>query len=116
MLVQKHPYRRYVHETGLPGPLNFCGSLHRNLFRLRQIHLPQGFFFSSRRRHTSWPRDWSSAVCSSDLVTKLAAVYPVAHALAATRRRTTAAIDVVGTGSEERRVGKECRSRWAPYH
>src|SRR3984893_4740501 len=25
------------------------------------------FFFSSRRRHTSWPRDWSSDVCSSDL-------------------------------------------------
>src|SRR5690625_3947739 len=27
-----------------------------------------GFFFSSRRRHTRWPRDWSSDVCSSDLV------------------------------------------------
>src|SRR5439155_18685180 len=26
------------------------------------------FFFSSRRRHTRWPRDWSSDVCSSDLV------------------------------------------------
>src|SRR5690625_6228096 len=26
------------------------------------------FFFSSRRRHTSWPRDWSSDVCSSDLL------------------------------------------------
>src|SRR6266508_1950831 len=25
------------------------------------------FFFSSRRRHTRWPRDWSSYVCSSDL-------------------------------------------------
>src|SRR5690625_7220410 len=24
-------------------------------------------FFASRRRHTSWPRDWSSDVCSSDL-------------------------------------------------
>src|SRR6266508_5499834 len=27
-----------------------------------------GLFFSSRRRHTRWPRDWSSDVCSSDLV------------------------------------------------
>src|SRR5215208_4507143 len=27
------------------------------------------FFFSSRRRHTRWPRDWSSDVCSSDLDT-----------------------------------------------
>src|SRR5437660_7952050 len=25
------------------------------------------FFFSSRRRHTRWPRDWNSDVCSSDL-------------------------------------------------
>src|SRR6266508_1581294 len=29
------------------------------------------FFFSSRRRHTRWPRDWSSDVCSSDLVDNL---------------------------------------------
>src|SRR5207245_8187331 len=27
-----------------------------------------GFFFSSRRRHTRCYRDWSSDVCSSDLV------------------------------------------------
>src|SRR5207253_8729560 len=26
------------------------------------------FYFSSRRGHTKWPRDWSSDVCSSDLV------------------------------------------------
>src|SRR5690625_285737 len=25
------------------------------------------YFFSGRRRHTRWPRDWSSDVCSSDL-------------------------------------------------
>src|SRR5437870_6683452 len=31
------------------------------------------FFFSSRRRHTRWPRDWSSDVCSSDLAAGLAA-------------------------------------------
>src|SRR5690606_40299516 len=28
------------------------------------------FFFSSRRRHTSFSRDWSSDVCSSDLLEK----------------------------------------------
>src|SRR5690606_38786842 len=27
------------------------------------------FFFSSRRRHTRFSRDWSSDVCSSDLIT-----------------------------------------------
>src|SRR5439155_14864933 len=34
------------------------------------------FFFSSRRRHTRWPRDWSSDVCSSDLL-KYAAHFEV---------------------------------------
>src|SRR5690606_39962098 len=29
--------------------------------------LPLHFFFSSRRRHTRFSRDWSSDVCSSDL-------------------------------------------------
>src|SRR5690606_10442172 len=29
---------------------------------------PSFFFLSSRRRHTRFPRDWSSDVCSSDLI------------------------------------------------
>src|SRR2546428_4252905 len=29
------------------------------------------FFFSSRRRHTRSDRDWSSDVCSSDLITRV---------------------------------------------
>src|SRR3712207_5043975 len=33
------------------------------------------FFFSSRRRHTRYWRDWSSDVCSSDLYSGLAAQY-----------------------------------------
>src|SRR6266487_4730654 len=28
----------------------------------------RNFFFSSRRRHTRWTGDWSSDVCSSDLL------------------------------------------------
>src|SRR3712207_4453943 len=31
-------------------------------------HVAGGFFFSSRRRHTRYWRDWSSDVCSSDLL------------------------------------------------
>src|SRR5207253_4635588 len=34
-------------------------------------HVATLIFFSSRRRHTSWPRDWSSGVCSSDLSRKI---------------------------------------------
>src|SRR5439155_11647786 len=33
------------------------------------------FFFSSRRRHTRWPRDWSSDVCSSDLLLRERGAY-----------------------------------------
>src|SRR5690625_1930634 len=43
------------------------------------------FFFSSRRRHTRWPRDWSSDVCSSDLD----AGERTAHLLAGTMRNFT---------------------------
>src|SRR5437867_11266504 len=67
------------------------------------------FFFSSRRRHTRSYGDWSSDVCSSDLCT--------------TRRqwlKRSVARSVAWVGgwrrSEERRVGKECRSRWSPEH
>src|SRR5699024_5654512 len=40
-----------------------CIYLYRHLFCLLFF-----FFFSSRRRHTRSKRDWSSDVCSSDLV------------------------------------------------
>src|SRR5690606_40934944 len=33
------------------------------------------FFFSSRRRHTRFSRDWSSDVCSSDLIDMIAMVF-----------------------------------------
>src|SRR5205809_7291754 len=78
------------------------------------------FFFSSRRRHTRCSRDWSSDVCSSDLARsdrerdareqrRVAEV----HAHAAERDLAHGcALD----RSEERRVGKECRSRGGPYH
>src|SRR5688572_30865245 len=36
---------------------------------VRQMFLMIFFFFSSRRRHTRFDCDWSSDVCSSDLVT-----------------------------------------------
>ena len=32
------------------------------------------------------------------------------------RKRMLSALLVVAMRSEERRVGKECRSRWSPYH
>src|SRR5690625_4146480 len=34
---------------------------------MHSLYVSRLFFFSSRRRHTRWPRDWSSDVCSSDL-------------------------------------------------
>src|SRR5436309_4436880 len=83
------------------------------------------FFFSSRRRHTSFSRDWSSDVCSSDLDTT-----PLEGSAAAARpvmvdmtRATAAKVLSERTPrrrrrlrSEERRVGKECRSLWRLDH
>src|SRR5207302_5180718 len=46
------------------------------------------FFFSSRRRHTRFSRDWSSDVCSSDLADAVHAVVPIA---AAEQRQTVGA-------------------------
>src|SRR2546428_5633853 len=33
-----------------------------------------------------------------------------------TIKRLAGAVPILGVRSEERRVGKECRSRWSPYH
>src|SRR5207249_7631417 len=81
----------------------------------KKITIYNDFFFSSRRRHTRSKRDWSSDVCSSDLRSSIPwpgsghgiddrelgdrGVYPGPASFADTR-------------SEERRVGKECRSGW----
>src|SRR5256884_3775566 len=74
------------------------------------------FFFSSRRRHTRCSRDWSSDVCSSDLGGLRSAAKAAKTASdEADIGEVDVAIDDVGR-SEERRVGKECRSRWSPYH
>src|SRR5437870_2596243 len=49
------------------GILSWRGCVALFLGRLSLFVCVIGFFFSSRRRHTRWPRDWSSDVCSSDL-------------------------------------------------
>src|SRR3712207_7034132 len=93
------------------------------------------FFFSSRRRHTRYWRDWSSDVCSSDLgqVSRRLSgeiteeefkplrlqngLYMQLHAY---MLRVAVPYGLLSSTqvrrSEERRVGKECRSRWSPYH
>src|SRR3712207_7447237 len=89
------------------------------------------FFFSSRRRHTRYWRDWSSDVCSSDLMPVFHRGRVIALSAAMTHHQDvggmsagsvpTNATEIFQEGlriprSEERRVGKECRSRWSPYH
>src|SRR5256885_2599995 len=92
------------------------------------------FFFSSRRRHTRLQGDWSSDVCSSDLIETALLLQGDAEIIQGQRK---IGIEVQGLAippdglralplrqrriaeivrSEERRVGKECRSRWSPYH
>src|SRR5438309_11731042 len=72
------------------------------------------FFFSSRRRHTRWNCDWSSDVCSSDLEEPEHLLNGGVRFL---RRKLRDLADGargrprLDQRSEERRVGKECRSR-----
>ena len=44
------------------------------------------------------------------------ALYPFRNSLRFSKRITTLLIVAAAIRSEERRVGKECRSRWSPYH
>src|SRR2546430_11599844 len=94
------------------------------------------FFFSSRRRHTRFDCDWSSDVCSSDLRRRAAerkelrreyelkvqsGEWPIQETkvpLFPYQREGMLhlAFSERALRSEERRVGKECRSRWSPYH
>src|SRR2546430_12082623 len=77
------------------------------------------FFFSSRRRHTRFDCDWSSDVCSSDLEDNR--LFSWSGVLRKSGKDQASSYvserDIYScTRSEERRVGKECRSRWSPYH
>src|SRR6266850_1956250 len=66
---------------------------------------PGVFFFSSRRRHTRLPGDWSSDVCSSDLGRSDLVLDSVEAGHQTSGEREVR----VGSGvrrSEERRVGK----------
>src|SRR2546430_4442501 len=96
------------------------------------------FFFSSRRRHTRFDCDWSSDVCSSDLsypwpgnIRELQNVVERSVIVCETENfsvdeswlsrkplatESTTQLELSQKRSEERRVGKECRSRWSPYH
>src|SRR5438094_8755071 len=76
------------------------------------------FFFSSRRRHTRSYGDWSSDVCSSDLLSFQACANSGLESFFGTagandRSQTR---PVRSERSEERRVGKECRRRRSPDH
>src|SRR5690606_40040016 len=90
------------------------------------------FFFSSRRRHTRFSRDWSSDVCSSDLVIIIflkrmpitmcrvagIPIFMETAGLLVLRFQVVLHVliytEPIKWRSEERRVGKECRSRWSP--
>src|SRR3989442_3221565 len=85
------------------------------------------FFFSSRRRHTrclmTGVQTCALPICqvvTNDQITKGYQYEPDRYAIvepediAKVKIKTTKAVDIIR--SEERRVGKECRSRWSPYH
>src|SRR5699024_11942704 len=73
------------------------------------------FFFSSRRRHTRSKRDWSSDVCSSDLVLVAARItgrQPLGELLAG-RAMGTAAPAVGLARTAARRIRGRTITAWA---
>src|SRR3546814_4193820 len=84
------------------------------------------FFFKQKTAYEMRISDWSSDVCSSDLLYRsILEQRRVRRAL--TRHSLGSLLEPTGLPraepdqrSEERRVGKECvstcRSRWSPYH
>src|SRR5256885_7435032 len=113
-----------------------CGNAHGGEFGATVV-VGIFFFFSSRRRHTRLQGDWSSDVCSSDLKffsvsppnsrsdrigsSTTSEVFTDRITVWLSERSTTfvypmRARSAADSRSEERRVGKECRSRWSPYH
>src|SRR3712207_6953363 len=81
------------------------------------------FFFSSRRRHTRYWRDWSSDVCSSDLGGRRLLPVPAAGRPELRRGGQPPGHAVLGHRllcgarpgrSGERRVGEEGGYRWGP--
>src|SRR5690348_17744365 len=61
------------------------------------------FFFSSRRRHTRWTGDWSSDVCSSDLIGRERETERLVGRLVA-RDHSRAAVLVQAKGDHPRRA------------
>src|SRR3546814_10800046 len=88
------------------------------------------FFFKQKTAYEMRISDWSSDVCSSDLLAGLfdeqdEAVKWMIRNVIAEAHKAGAKVGLCGQApsdhrSEERRVGKECvstcRSRWSPYH
>src|SRR3546814_5841204 len=90
---------------------------------LVSIHLLILFFFKQKTAYEMRISDWSSDVCSSDLLAVLAGLTPsvgVGLLFWFAMRKILRADRHERERSEERRVGKECvstcRSRWSPYH
>src|SRR3546814_7235075 len=85
------------------------------------------FFVKQKTAYEMRISDWSSDVCSSDLVPRDGKTLVLVNG--AYGQRIAQILEVLGRAcrvidkgdrSEERRVGKECvstcRSRWSPYH
>ena len=78
------------------------------------------FFFKQKTAYEIGTGDWSSDVCSSDLALPQQEMVSINGGGAAAARndqyKKQGRCRNKNGRSEERRVGKECRSRWSPYH
>src|SRR5438270_7816383 len=79
------------------------------------------FFFFKQKTAYEIDCDWSSDVCSSDLPLAVVPIHVLVQeqllmGIVSFKVRQAFFKQILDFRSEERRVGKECRSRWSPYH
>src|SRR3712207_9355341 len=93
--------------------------------RFREECLDQSWFTSlpeARRIIEAWRLDYNEHRPHTSLRMRTPAAFAAARPFAKPRRprpapdATSPHVIAALTRSEERRVGKECRSRWSPYH
>ncbi len=76
------------------------------------------FFFSSRRRHTRLVQVTGVQTCALPILTRkeIEQVEIQIKYEGYIKKAMEKVEKLKRMRSEERRVGKECRSRWSPYH
>ena len=102
-----------AHDVPLEEHIGKDEKLRDVLVRVRDEGYPMYIFTASARHHAE---KCLRLLGISDLFIDIIDVRAVEWATKHDEEAYERAMAIAGVRSEERRVGKECRSRWSPYH